>query len=311
MDRLDELSILVAIVETGSLKAAGQRLRLSAPTVTRALSALEERVGARLIQRTTRRLSATDAGRELAERAKWMLAEYEGCMDGAFTGLKGGPISGPLRVTAPLAFGRRHVTPLVTEFLALHPKVQMDLLLNDRNVDLVGENIQLAVRIGELADSSLIARRVGEVRRVLVATPGYLSRRGPPQAPADLARHDIILSTAASDIAEWRFENAGRTQVVRLTPRLRINEMESVLLAVRSGQGIARALSYQVADDLASGTLVRLLSDFEPAAFPVQLVVPGGRHMGRAVRTLLDHMAHRLGQLDVIRPDPVFLKRHF
>ena len=307
MDRLDELSVLVAIVETGSLKAAGQRLRLSAPTVTRALSALEERVGARLIQRTTRRLSATDAGRELAERAKWMLAEYEGCMDGASTG----PISGPLRVTASLTFGRHHVTPLVTEFLALHPKVQIDLLLNDRNVDLIGENIQLAVRIGELADSSLIARRVGEVRRVLVATPDYLSRNGAPQTPADLARHDTILSTATSNTAEWRFENAGRTQVVRLTPRLRISEIESVLIAVRSGQGIARALSYQVADELASGTLVRLLPDFEPAAFPVQLVVPGGRHMGRAVRTLLDHMAHRLGQLDVIRPDPAFLKRGF
>lgn len=298
MDRLDELAVLVAIIETGSLKAAGHRLRLSPPTVTRALSALEERVGVRLVQRTTRRLSATDAGRELAERATWMLAEYEECMDGDASG----PVGGAVRLTAPLAFGRRHVTPIVTEFLSLHPKVQIDLVLNDRNVDLIGENLQLAVRIGELADSSLVIRRVGEVRRVLVATPDYLARRGAPATPADLAQHDIILSTAASNSTEWRFEQAGRTQVVRLAPRLRINEVESILIAVRAGQGVARALSYQVADDLAAGRLVRLLPEHEPAPLPVQLVLPNGRHTSRAVRALFDHMVLRFGQLEVIRP---------
>ncbi len=212
------------------------------------------------------------------------------------------PLRGTVRVTAPVVFGRRHVTPLVIAFLDAHPAVAVDLVLADRNLDLVEEGLDAAVRIGPLTDSSMVARRVGEVRRVLVASPDYLAARGTPHTLGDLAHHDAIFSSGRPVPVEWRFREGARERVVRLAPRLLVNEVEAALVAARMGRGIAMALSYQVADDLAAGVLVRLLPGHEPPPLPVQLVVPGGRHMAPRVRAFLDHAVRQLGMLEIIRP---------
>jgi len=265
--------------------------------VTRALSALEDRMGVRLVERTTRRLSTTEAGTALAERARTLLADYEQVLAGASQA----EVQGVLRITAPVQFGRRHVAPIVSAFLNEHPDVRVDLTLNDRNLDLIEEGLDLAVRIGPLADSSLVARSVGSVRRVVVASPAYLARRGMPRVPADLATHDTIFGLARSASREWRFGPSQRGAVVRLTPRLSVDDVDAQLQAARAGRGIARPLSYQVADDLAGGTLVRLLQDFEPDPLPVQLVTLRRSHVAPKVRAFLDSAASIFRDVDVIR----------
>ncbi|KQV57803.1 MULTISPECIES: LysR family transcriptional regulator [unclassified Caulobacter] len=300
MDRLDELSLLVAVIDAGGLAAAGRRLRRSPAAMTRALAALEERAGARLIERTTRRLAPTEAGRELAEHARRLLADYEAALETSAPSA----VRGLLRVTGPTVFGGRHLVPVVNAFLSEHPAVRADVALHDRNLDLIESELHVALRIGALADSSLLARRVGSVRRVTVATPGYLARRGEPKAPADLVDHDTILTTVISASPEWRFEAAGRPRAVRLDPRLRVNNVEAALAAVLADQGIGRALSYQVADEIADGRLVRLLRGFEPSPLPVQLLTVGGRFMPPLVRAFLDYATPRLERLAVLREKP-------
>jgi len=297
MDRLDELAIFVAIVEAGSLVSAARRLRRSPPAITRALSSLEDRIGLRLVDRTTRRLAPTEAGSALAERARAWLAGYEDLLVGASQA----PIRGVLRITAPVQFGRRHVTPIVSAFLNEYPDMCVELSLNDRNLDLIEEGLDLAVRIGPLADSSLIARQVGSVRRVVVASPAYLARRGVPRTPADLATHDTIFGMARSPAREWRFGPPRRSSVVRLSPRLLVDDVEAQLQAAQAGRGIARVLSYQVSDELAAGSLVRLLQDFEPEALPVQLVTLSRSHLAPKVRAFLDSAAKIFHGVDVIQ----------
>src|SRR6202789_892610 len=296
MDRLDELTIFRAIAETGSLARAARRLRRSPPAVTRALSALEDRAGVRLIERTTRRLVLTEAGRELAERARSLLADYEGAVHGQ----EAAPVRGLLRVSAPVTFGRRHMAPLVSGFLDRFADVQVELVLNDRNVDLIEERLDRAPRIGGLRDSTLVARKVGEVRRVLVASPAYLAARGEPKTPADLEAHDTIFGALWSGAPEWRFGAADRATVVRLSPRLLVNDAEAVLYATRAGRGIARVLSYQAADDLAAGTLARLMVEFEPEPSPVQLVTLSAGRGSPKLRAFLDHATAVLRALPVI-----------
>lgn len=298
MDRLDELTILVAVLDTGSLAAAGRRLRRSAPAVTRTLAALEERVGARLVERTTRRLAPTEAGRRLAEQARVVLAGYGDAVRDA----SDAPLRGSVRITAPVVFGRLHVTPLVTAFLDAHPAVRVELVLADRNLDLIEGGLDVAVRIGRLADSSLVAQRVGEVRRVLVASPDYLSARGTPRTPNDLAAgHETIFSSGRPVPVEWRFRDGARGRIVHIAPRLVVNDVEAALAAARLGKGATMALSYQVAADLAAGVLVLLLPNYELPPLPVQLVLPGGRHMPLRVRAFVDWATRDLRELKVIR----------
>jgi DNA-binding transcriptional LysR family regulator len=289
---------LVAVIDHGSLAAASRRLRQSPPAVTRALAALEDRVGVRLIERTTRRLSATEAGRVFAERARALLNEY----DSAVAGLNEAPLRGMLRVTAPLQFGRRHVAPIVIGFLAAFSQMQVELVLNNRDLDLIEHGLDVAVRIGPLRDSALRARRVGEVRRILVASPAYLATRGTPKKPADLAVHDTIFETTREEPLEWRFGPWKRTTVVRLSPRFLVNDAETRFVAARAGQGIARVLSYQVSEELEAGALVRLLPAFEPAPLPVHLVALGSGHKAPKVKAFLDYTAASLAGLRVIRP---------
>jgi DNA-binding transcriptional LysR family regulator len=293
MDRLDELAIFVAIIEAGSLAGAARRLRRSAAAVTRALASLETRAGSRLVERTTRRLAPTPAGLELSERARGLLAGY----DAAVSGAARDAVRGLVRVTAPVLFGRKHVAPVVSGFLDAYAETQVELVLADRNLDLVEEGIDVALRIGQLAESRLVARRVGQVRQIVVASPDYLAARGTPHEPADLSDHDTILGVVRSGVREWRF-GANR---VRLTPRLIVNEVEAALIAARSGHGIARVLSYQAADDLAAGRLVRLLAAHEPPPVPVQLVTPSQDLRAARVNAFLDFAAEALRALAVLR----------
>jgi len=297
MDRLDELAIFVAVVQHGSLAAAGRKLRRSAPAVTRAIASLEQRFGARLVERTTRRLAPTEAGLRLAERAHLLLTDYQAAvLDTADTQL-----TGLLRITSPVQFGRKHVAPVVMAFLDRYPQMQIEMVLNDRNLDLIDEGLDVAVRIGHLQDSSRVARRLGQVSRVTVASPDYLARRGEPQEPVELAEHDTIVGTQRASLREWRFGPQENGERVRLTPRLLLNDVETQLLAVRAGKGIARLLSYQVADDLAAGTLVRLLPAFEPLPMPVQLVAQNMQRMPLKVRTFWDYAWQELSQLAQIQ----------
>lgn len=296
MDRLDELAVLAAVIDCGSLAAAGRRLRRSPPAITRIISALEQRVGARLVERTTRRLSPTEAGLALAARAQILLDSYADAMQAP----QRAALHGTLRITAPVIFGRRHVTPCVLAFQAKHPDVRVELELADRNLDLVDAGLDVAVRIGPLPDSSLMARRVGAVRRLLVASPTYLTARGTPTSPADLAGHATVVSFSRGGLLEWRFRRSGRNRLVRLAPRLLVNDIEAMLLAARSGHGIARALSYQVVEELASGSLVRLLEAYEPPPEPVHLIYPGGM-MRPSVRAFVAFAAAHLGRLEVVR----------
>lgn len=292
MDRLDELAIFIEVLNHGSLSAAARKLRRSAPAVTRAIASLEQRFGARLVERTTRRLAPTEAGLRLAERALIVLNAYnEALQDTASTQLKG-----RLCITAPVVFGRRFVAAVVMEFQELHPELQIELLLNDRNLDFIEQGIDAAVRIGNLQDSSQVARRLGEVSIVLVASPQYLARQGVPRHPSELSQHQVILGNIGT-ASEWRFGLHEEGPRVRLSPHLLFNDVETRRLAVKAGKGVARLLSYQVADDLADGSLVRLLPEFEPLPLSVQLVVQNMQRMPPKVRAFWDFAWQRLSQL--------------
>jgi DNA-binding transcriptional LysR family regulator len=297
MDRLDELHVFIAILDAGSMASAARKLGRSPAAVTRILGTLETRAGARLFERSTRRLTPTETGLRLADLARRLLADY----DAALQPPGAAAPRGLLRLTAPTVFGRRHVAPVVTRFLALHPDIQVDLTLSDRNVDLIEDDIDAAVRIGPLATVSLVARRLGAVSRVTVASPAYLDRHGTSHVPADLAGHELIMSTSVRSVAEWRFRGEGREHVVRYAPRLRMNDVEAVLAAARDGFGIARALSYQVEPDLQAGLLRRLLADYEPEPLPVHLVLRSSRHMAPRLRAFVDFAVGEFAALAVIR----------
>ena len=238
----------------------------------------------------------------MASRARQLLGDYEQAIDIAEK-KRDAPLHGLLRVTAPTLFGRWHIAPLVSSFLNAHAGVRAELVLTNRNLDLVEEGLDVALRIGPIAESGLIVRRVGQVRPVLIASPDYIARRGHPRTPRDLIKHDIVYNSLPRSPLEWRFRATGRQHVVRLTPKFMATEVETVLLAVRAGGGIARTLSYQVADDLSSGALVRILREFEPPVWPVHLVVPTARHMPRTVRAFLDLAAPALDALGVIHEE--------
>src|SRR5580700_3339516 len=278
MDRLDELTTFLAIYEAGSLISASRRLRRSPPAVTRALGALEDRIGLRLFERTTRRLAPTEAGRLLVERARALLEDYEQALVGA----SHAPVRGVLRITAPVQFGRRHVAPIVSALLNDYPDLRIELSLNDRNLDLIEEGIDVAVRIGNLPDSNLIARQVGSVRRVAV-------------------KHHTIFGMARSSAREWCFGRKRRGAVVRLSPRLLVDDVEAQVQAAKAGRGVARMLSYQVAEELAAGTLVCLLREFEPEPLPVQLVTLSRIHMTPKVRAFIDTAVKVLRDVEVIQ----------
>jgi DNA-binding transcriptional LysR family regulator len=291
MDRLRAMEVFVRIVESGSLTAAADALDVSAPSVVRTLAALERSVGVRLLNRTTRRSSLSDEGREYYERCRRVLSDVAAA-DAALSARKAEP-TGRLRLTAPVMFGRMHLAPIVTEFVAKYPGVEVELLLLDRIVDLVEEGIDAAVRISNLPESSLVAVRVGETRRVLCASPAYLKRAGTPRAPADLANHRCILFSGVAGNTEWLF---GGKRLARVTVRavLRTNQLDVALDAVLGGLGYGQFLSYQVEELVANLKLKRILTAFESPPLPIHIVYPHARLVSPNVRTFVDIAVARL-----------------
>jgi DNA-binding transcriptional LysR family regulator len=292
MDRLHAMEVLAAVAEAGSFAGAARHLRLSPPAVTRAVAALEERLGVRLFNRTTRSLNPTEAGLRFLTSTQRLLAELDEAERSA-AGTTAVP-SGHLVVTAPVTFGRAHVAPVLAAFLQAQPKVTAALLLLDRVTSLVEEGIDVAVRIGQLPDSTLGARRVGEVRRLLVASPAYLAAHGVPKRPETLKEHTVIAFSGLLPGRDWRFVENGRATTVTLAPRLEVNDALAALDVAERGHGITLALSYMVGPRLATGRLVPVLDAFAPPPVPVQIVHPHSRLVAAKVRAFLDFAAPRL-----------------
>ena len=292
MDRLHHMSVFVAVAEAESFAAAGRRLGMSPPAVTRAVSALEKRLGVRLLTRSTRLVRITEAGERYLEDCRRIIADADEA-DESVAGLNAAP-RGHLSVTAPVLFGRLYVMPGIVEYLRRYPDVTARALFLDRVVNLVDEGLEVAVRIGDLPDSSLKAVRVGQVRRIVCAAPGYLAARGTPNHPEQLTQHTIISASGVTPSAEWRFQDAGRSLQVRLQPRLVVTTNDGAIAATAAGLGITRLLSYQLARQLAAGDLVTILSDFELPPLPVHVVHREGRQSSAKVRAFVDLLVARL-----------------
>ena len=292
MDRIDSIAMFVDVAERRSFAAAARRLGRSPTAVTRAIGELEARLGVRLLNRTTRAVSLTEAGARFLAGARRVLSDLDE-IERAAAG-EGAAPRGQLQLTAPILFGRLHVAPIVMEFLGLFPDVSAALILLDRPVDLVEEGLDVAVRIGALAESSALATRVGAVHRIAVASPDYLARRGTPQTPADLGAHAIVAFAGISGIEQWTFRSAAGEVTVAIKPRLIVTTAEAALDAARSGFGITRVLSYQAAEDITRGSLRRLLPAHEGDELPIHLIYPGGRHPPPKLRAFVDFARPRL-----------------
>lgn len=291
MDRLLWISAAVAVADMQGFAGAARKLGLSAPAVTRAVAALEQHLGVPLFVRTTRQVRLTEAGARYLEDARRILADLAEA-DEAAAGINAAP-RGTLGVTAPVLFGRLYVMPRIVEFLARYPEVTVQALFLDRVVNLVDEGLDVGVRIGELPDSSLHAVRVGQVRRVLCAAPGYLEQHGRPTRVADLNQHMLIAATSIGSGIDWKFGTAETRQSVRVHPRLYVNTNDAALAAACAGFGITRLLSYQVAQQVASGEL-ELILDEEGTALPVHVVYREGRRASAKVRAFVDFTVARL-----------------
>ena len=292
MDRADGIAVFVEVADRGSFAEAARRLGRSPAAVTRAVAELESRLGVRLLTRTTRAVGTTEAGQRFLGGARRVLADLEE-IERAAAG-EGTAPRGELRLTAPILFGRLHVLPIVTEFLDRFPEVLVALTLLDRTVDLVDEEFDIAVRIGVLAESSAVATRVGAVRRIVVASPDYLARRGTPQVPADLEAHAVVAFSGIAGVEHWLFRAATGEVSIAIQPRLVVTTAEAAMDAARAGVGLTRVLSYQAAEDVAHGSLLRVLPGYEGDAVPIHLVYPGGRHPPPKLRAFLDFATPRL-----------------
>jgi len=286
MDRIDAMQAFVAVADLQGFAPAARKLKLSPPAVTRLIAALEERLGARLLQRTTRKVALTDVGARYLERIRRVLADIEEA-ERAAEGESARP-SGQLVVSAPLGFGRLHVSPVMSAYLKRYPEVSGELRLEDRVVSLVEDGIDLAVRIGELADSSLVARHVGEMRRIVVASPAYLKARGEPKRPADVVSHDTIQFGSTVAAADWRFSDDGEAVRIAYAPRLLTNSSDAAVQYAEAGGGLTRVLAYQAAASLKAGRLKVVLEKFELPASPIHIVYPTSRLLSAKVRTFID-----------------------
>ena len=283
MDRLDAMQAFVAVADLQGFAPAARKLGLSPSGVTRSIAALEERLGARLLQRTTRSVTLTDVGMRYLERARRILGDVEEAESSA-EGERTRP-SGRLVVSAPIGFGRLHVSPVMSKYLARHAEVSAELRLSDRMINLVEDGVDLAVRIGHLPDSTLVARHVGEMRRMVVASNAYLKRRGEPKTPHAIASHDTIQFGVAPD---WRFVEEGREIRVASTPRFATNSFDAAIQYAEQGGGLTRVMAYQAAEALKRGRLKIVLAKFEQPALPIHIVYPTSRLLSAKVRTFID-----------------------
>jgi len=292
MDRLEAMSIVLAVAEAGSLSAAARHRKVPLATVSRKVSELEAHLHTKLFNRSSRALVPTDAGRSYLAASKRILAdvaEAERAASGEYATPRG-----DLSVSAPVFLGRLYLQPVLAEFLATFPEVDVQLGLQDRAVDLLDEHVDVALRIGPLADSSLIAVRIGEICQVACASPAYLKSRGTPKSPADLSAHDCISFPPVQSPRAWRFKRDETEYVVPVRSRLIVSNLESACDAARAGIGITVAFSYHVAQSIEAGELTPLLRDFQPPPLPVSFVYSPNRFMPVKLRAFLDFAVPRL-----------------
>ncbi|ANK90826.1 MULTISPECIES: LysR family transcriptional regulator [Rhizobium] len=291
MDRLEAMTVLLTVVEQGSLSAASRHLHSPLATVSRKVSELEAHLGARLLQRSNRKITLTEAGRAYVEAAREILdrvEEAERTAAGEYSAPKG-----ELTMTAPIVFGRLHVLPVAVDFLKAYPDINLRLMLGDRLANLVEDHIDLALRIGNLADSNLIATRLGAIRRTVYASPDYVAQSA-IRHPSDLSAHDCITFEGMASTRSWTFVEGKRDLVVPIRSRLAVNTAEAAVDAAVAGLGITRVLSYQAARAEKAGLLVPLLADFEPQPAPVHLVYPSQGLVPLKLRALIDFATPRL-----------------
>ncbi|MBB5206318.1 DNA-binding transcriptional LysR family regulator [Inhella inkyongensis] len=295
-DRLHLLTVFVAVVDANGFAGAARKLNISPPAVTRAIAELERQLGVRLLTRTTRVVRVTEVGARYVEDCRRILASLSEA-DAAVSGLHREP-RGRLVITAPVLLGAQFVTGIVNDYLQRYPQVSATCLFLDRAVNLMDEGVDVAVRIGELPDSSMQAVRVGQVRRIICAAPIYLKQRGSPQRPEELSQHSVVAAAGSQSTVEWKLikEDQGQTvpQTVRLTPRLLTTTNDSALASALNGLGLTRLLSYQVREHLESGALVEVLPDYAPPPLPLHLVHREGRYASSKARAFLDLAIERL-----------------
>jgi DNA-binding transcriptional LysR family regulator len=286
MDRIEAMQTFVTVADLQGFAPAARKLGLSPPAVTRLIASLEERLGTRLLQRTTRKVALTDAGARYLERARRILADIEEA-ELAAESERTRP-TGRLVVSAPVGFGRLHVSPVMSAYLKRYPDVSGELRLEDRVVNLVEDGVDLAVRIGQLPDSSLVARPVGEMRRIVVASPAYLKARGEPKTPEAISAHQIIQFGVSAFTADWRFARDGEELRINIAPRFTSNVADAAIQHAIEGGGLTRVLAYQAADAIRRGRLNVVLERFELPALPVQIVYPTSRLLSAKVRAFID-----------------------
>ncbi|MEH6630757.1 MAG: LysR family transcriptional regulator [Halopseudomonas aestusnigri] len=287
---LANLTLFLRIVEKGGMAAAGRDFGLSPASVSERLAALETYYGARLLTRTTRSISLTDEGQELVSGARRILAEADEVQSRIKLGVE--KVSGTIHISAPIDLGYNRISPLLDEFMRQHPEVSIDLSLNDGYVDLVGQGLDLALRFGALADSTLRARKLGSNRRLVCASPDYLKAHGMPQHPSDLEQHNCILMRFGAQVDQvWRFSVEGKERKHTVRGNRIANDGHLVRLWCRAGHGIALKTEWDIQDDLKSGVLVPILQDFAPTPTALQMVYPAGAIQPRRVRLVMDHLA--------------------
>jgi DNA-binding transcriptional LysR family regulator len=294
MDVVSAMITFARVVETNSFSEAARRLDMSKSAVSKQVARLEDRLGVRLLNRTTRRISPTEVGLALYERCARIAAEVEAA-ELAVTRHQEAP-RGQLKINAPVSFGHLQVAPALPDFLDAYPDVTVDLTLNDRFVDLVDEGFDMAIRVARLQDSSLIARKLAPARRATVAAPAYLERHGRPRAPTDLPGHQLLAYSYLAGPQEWRFTDGdGATQSVRLDARVMVNNGDAIRSACLAGGGIAVLPTFLIADDLRTGRLVRILPEHDRAFGGIYAIWPHSRHLSPKVRVFVDFLANRFG----------------
>ncbi|CAH1213110.1 HTH lysR-type domain-containing protein [Candidatus Nitrotoga sp. BS] len=292
MDHLHLMQVYVAVAEEQGFASGARRLKMSPPSVTRAIATLEEKLGVKLLNRTTRYVRTTEAGRRYLEDARRIIREVELANEAAI-GINAQP-KGRLVITAPVLFGQKYVMPTIVEYLSTYPDTQVEAVFLDRVVNLLEEGFDLGVRIGHLPDSSMHAKTVGTVRLILVASPDYLAQRGIPQTPDDLLTHTLISSSAGNLAHDWHFEHQNKKHTVRIQPRLTTTTNQGAINAARIGLGITRVISYQVTQELEEGSLKAVLKNYEPPSLPVHIIHREGRMASSKVRCFIGLLAGRL-----------------
>jgi DNA-binding transcriptional LysR family regulator len=294
MDRLREMELFVRVVETGSLSAAARDLKLGQPAISKTIAGLEDRLGVRLLVRSTRQLAPTEAGTAFYERALRAIVEANEA-DAAAQGAGAG-LEGRLRICAPVTFARLHLVPKLGAFLDIHPKLRLELVMDDRMIDLVAENIDAALRLGSLTDSALRARKLAQVERHVVASPAYLAKRGTPCSPTDLLEHDGIIYGQSSGGQEWLFRRGTSEISIRLRTRLTLSAAEGVREAVLAGQGFAITSLWMFAPELASGAVLPVLKEWTLPPMELWVLYPSGRLTSTKARAFVKWFEAVMGE---------------